>query len=202
MDTYLGYDVFSMLLGPTEQNQITNKLKVIGDIQNYRETVVHKETDSRLSFTTYQANFAERSSLRTFFKGKKGKLLPFWYLSPVHIGTIIEDVSAGVSFRMEETGLRRKDQTQAMFIYIPDVQIYTQVLSVTSDDHEDLGRYEDIVTTYDFITSPLSVGTKVYSILFGRFDQDTLTFDFIDNNVSTASITFKELQADLQHLIS
>lgn len=197
--TYAGYDVFAPEIGAPEQAQIVNRFVTQGDFHNAREAYITKETDTIFSIEVYQDNAVDRQTLKDFFKSKKGKLTPFWYISPIPVGRLLQSVSSGTTVTMENTSKLYKLLSQEMFLYFDATSVVSKVVSIAPKFNAEFGSHEEITLT-DAILNLTSKDSFVYLMMFVRFDQDTLSIDYDNYKTSSSKLVLKELHAELKSL--
>ncbi len=200
MNTYLSYDIFEPSVKAAEGNTIKNNYELIGKINTNREVFIHEHTIRGYTITLYQDTDIERKELKDFFISKKGKLIPFWYKSPIYSGVLIKDVEIdGTELKFKDTSIIYQNKYSTIFLYDPITNFQTKVLSVNKQFNDEFGKYE----TLSIRETPgvlIPSGTKFYLLTFCRFDNDGLTLDAESFNTSTATITLKGLDADVTKL--
>lgn len=200
MSTYLGYDIFEPQVKKPHETTIANNYEVLGELHNARETYNKAETNLNFQVIVYQDTHEDRIALKEFFIGKKGKLLPFWYVDPIPIGRVLES-TATATLKIKDTSLLYRTLYTRLVLYDKNTGFITYVTNNEKAYSEELGKYE-ILTVAHTPTESIAQDTLLYALIFVRFDSDTLKFEAESYQTSTSALVFKELQAEVKEMLA
>jgi len=194
MDTYLTYDMFEPQVKSPEQYSIVNDHMVLGGFNTAREVYVKQMTDIEYSFTTYQDTAEDRKTLKEFFISKRGRLLPFWYISPVPLGRV-QSISE-TSISIEDISLLYWIKYNNLFIYEPITGYKGKVQTIDKRFAGEFGKQE-VLNLREPVAAEITEGSFLYIMTFARFDHDSLFFNAESYQTTTTKLKIKELQADI-----
>ena len=202
--TYLGYPVLDWADAVDSINlSLKSKYNIIGDIWQKRELNVQHNPYTLLKYTFFQDNNSERKELRDFFVDRQGKHKRFWIRSFKNDLKMLRDTQVGENILYCEQGydvIALNQQRQ--FLYIVGHGTLYEVMDITEGYDSELD-----IETISVQISPgapflLEKGcTLVEFCYFGRFDSDTLSFDYNDIWTSTVSLPFREVSDSEMELI-
>ena len=193
--TYLGYEVLDWIV-PIDSISLSIKAKVnvIGEIYQNREINVQQNPYSFFNFTYKQDSNVERKELRDFFIARMGKHEEFFIRSHKNDLKLLYDVDVDYNTLIVSQGYDKiAFDINAKFLYIVGHDVPYNILSMVEGYDEILD--EEVVSVQldrniDYYSEKGC--TLIEFLYFGRWDTDTLTFDFNDIITSTASMPFRE----------
>ena len=193
--TFKGYEVLDWPEAvDTVGLDLKSKYNIIGDIWQNRQVNVQHNPYTNLKFTFFQDNNAERKLLRDFFIARKGKHERFWIRSFKNDLKLLNATEEGSNILYCEQGYDLEAfLAHKQFLYIEGHGTLYEILTVSEgyDEARDIPVVAFTVTPE--APFKLEAGcTIVEFAYFGRFDTDTLAFDYNDIWTSTVSITFRE----------
>lgn len=193
--TYLGYPVLDWAVAIDSVSlSVRAKTNIIGKVYQNRRINVQQKPYSYLKFTFKQDDNEERKQLRDFFIQLKGRLSSFFVRSYKNDLKLIKDAAVNDNVLYVRQGY---DENA--------VDIHTQYLYM--EGHPTPYKIEGMAAGYDpeldietvavTISPPLPIALEkscavMEFMYFGRFDSDTLTFDYDDIKLSTSSLSFRE----------
>jgi len=179
------------------QNRIT--YSVISDLnsvgKSYNKQLTHYNELGRfqLKFQFFCKSHEERAVLRDFFYTMQGKYKAFWTRTFKHQFDVLETTPAGTrNVRVRPTNDSLVNGfVKETHIYIPKQDIAYEILAVSSGFDNNNRPYTEL-TLKDPLGGTLNPCDTVERFLFGRFDTDTISFNFDDIRYSTTTLTFME----------
>ena len=193
--TYLGYEVLDWPVAVDSINlTLKSKYNVIGDIWQNRQLNVQQNPYSLFKFTFFQDDNTQRKQLRDFFKARQGKHERFWVRSYKNDLKLLKDVAEGDSVLYCSQGYDlRALESHRQFLYIEGHGTVYEITSIVEGWDEELSMQTAAVTINLPAPFLLEKGcTLLEFCYFGRFDTDTLSFDYNDIWTSSAALSFRE----------
>ena len=194
--TFAGYLVLDW---PEAVDSVTLTLKskynIIGDVWQKRELNVQHNPYTLLKFTFFQDNNEQRKQLRDFFAEIKGRHGRFWMRSYKNDLKLLKDVAFGDSILYCDNGFDLNAlQEHKQFLYIVGHGTLYDIISIEEVYDNDLQQIVAAVHISPAAPFLLEKGCTLLEFAYlGRFDSDTLSFDFNDIWTSTASLPFREV---------
>ena len=195
MTTYRSYPVFpdSNLPDNEIQYSVISDLNAIGKSFNKELTHFNELGRFKMQMKFFCKSHQERAALRDFFYSVQGKYKPFWIRTFKHQFDLLETTSAG------ERTIRVRPTNDALVnsyikethIYVPKQDAAYEILAVSSGFDDNNNPYTEL-TLKDPLGGTLEPCDTMERFLFGRFDTDTITFNFDDIRYSTTDLTFIE----------
>lgn len=203
--TYLGYPVMDWAVAIDSVSlSIKAKTNVIGEIFQNRRINVQQNPYSFFNFTFKQDDNAERKELRDFFITLKGKNSQFFIRSYKNDLKLLIDAPYDTNILYIAQGYDKiAFDINAKFLYIVGHALPYKILSMVEGYDEELDR-ETVAVALDRTLEALCEKgcTLIEYLYFGRFDTDTLTFDFDDIITSKATLPFREASdVEIEELI-
>ncbi len=204
--TYLGYPIVDWEVAINSVSlSLKAKTNIIGQIYQNRRLNVQQNPYALLKFTFKQDNNMERQQLRDFFIDRQGKNKQFFIRSYKNDLKLLYDTPVSSNILNVMQGYDKKAfEINGRFLYIVGHSSPYQIIGVT-EGYDNILDIETVNIELDRHVEFLCEKecTLIEYLYFGRFDSDTLTFDYNDIITSSASITFREASdVEIQELIN
>lgn len=193
--TYQGYEVLDFPVAVDSINlTLKSKFNIIGDLWQARSLNVQHNPYNIIKFTFWQDDNAQRKEIRDFFIARKGKHERFFVRSYKKDLRLLYDVANGDNLLTCAQGHDLQAfLAHSQYLFIEGHGTLYEILEVSEGYDYDL---DDQVVVIKITPGAPFLLEKDCTLLeyayFGRWDTDTLSFDFHDIWGSGASLTFRE----------
>ena len=197
--TYISYPVFPYSIKPLNviNKKITHKRRFIGKSwqKEYYYYIEQEKYSASLQFNF--ETYDEMETIKQFFLDRQGRAklfwLPTWNNDLIPITTAL---SGTTKIKLEQEFFHiYKFIKRPLVIYLPTENFITYVVDIQEVYDNTLNKIVDELTLADALPTTLDPQTcKPLQFLFlGRFQADTITFNFIDLVRGQCSVEFEEL---------
>jgi len=196
--TYLNFQIFPYNIKPLNsiQQAITHDRNFIGK-QWQHEFYFYLKTETitmnlNFNFETYD----ELNILKQFFFNTKGRVGKFWLPTWNNDLTPLLDAKKDTNILIVEQNYLDvfKEIHRPMVLYFPNHDFVTFVTDIQDTYNVTLDHYVNQITLNDNLPFDFKkdCNDPIQFLFFGRFNTDTISFEFIDLFRGQCSVSFKE----------